>query len=278
MTSSQLLNNLFASIFATYFYFSDMCVDSFNYFQDKFQLYSIVAKFIYQQAAPRINLLTTALIFIQAISILIISFVIVSRIKIYWNKTEKVVLECGESIEVVRINRNCRKSDIKELALKTISSDSDRKEKELKISATDIEKESDLFRSNPFEINSEVFGFRNNKVEAKPAALKCEANKNEYKEELDNENFKLDDTSTTDTNRISSVIKTDESCGDPNSSHEGNKPGKLDISEIFKSIELLDEKVAMALQTFQKELEFTDSIADSGIQLQNFKNYPQLYA
>lgn len=124
----NFLDNIFSTSVAFYFYFISKCLDASEHLQEQFQLYSIAAKFIYDQAAPKINTLTTALICVQITSILIISFVIFARIKSSLHHNKKIKLRSGETIEVVRTktkrNPNIRIHELRSLALQAISADS----------------------------------------------------------------------------------------------------------------------------------------------------------
>ena len=268
MTQSQLLNNLLASFLALYFYLRDKCLDASDYLQEQFQLYSIAAKFIYQQAAPRINSFTTVLICIQITSVLIISFVFFSRIKMLFQGNKKIKLQCGETIEAVRVNR--RIPELKALALKAISTDSDRKE--LKSIETVISTEPQS--ESPVE-NFEVFAFRNNnKAEGKSAVASNKAINNNQSEalddtsdkQLDNQSISLNIPNESDDNQVHRLLIQKD---DPE--HE-NK----DITDILKSIALLDEKVAETIRSF--DVQFTKSVFALDIEMEHFKKYPQLYA
>lgn len=115
---------------------SSKCFDAYDYLQEQFRLYSIVIKFIYDQAMPRINLLTTALICIQLISVMVISFVIISRMKTYFRSGKKNRFQ----VELARST-----SELKALEMKTISIDNDyskninKQHLEQKISKTSVD-------------------------------------------------------------------------------------------------------------------------------------------
>lgn len=105
-TSITTFNNILASFLVAYSLLCSKLLDASDYIQEQAELYFIVAKFVYQQAAPRINPLTTLLIFIQAVSVFTLLYACVSRIKSSLLVTKKIKVKCGskmEEFELVRV-------------------------------------------------------------------------------------------------------------------------------------------------------------------------------
>ena len=105
---TSALNNILALIMLSYSLLCSKILDSSNYIQEQAELYFIVTKFIFEQAIPRIDPLTTLLILVQATSIAIIMYVLMSRIKANLRGNKKIKVNCGpqvEEIELVRVRR-----------------------------------------------------------------------------------------------------------------------------------------------------------------------------
>ena len=264
MSALQLLNNLAASFFALYFYISTKCLDASDYIQEQFELYSIATKFIYEQAAPRINPLTTALIGIQLTSIAIIVFVIVSRFKIYLRNDRKITLQCGETIAVVRAvrDKSDRIPELKALALNAITAESDRKELKAPSFLDAIIPNTVALEPPAVDADEpKCFRFKcepGNKVEpTPPAPAPSEAPNTPALDEYKTKN--LHDPPK-DELKFPFRPPSEE----------------VDVAEIMKSIALLDQKMA-EFRKSHRELQFTKTSFALDIEFENFKKYPQLY-
>lgn len=102
---NNILASISASVLVSYSLLCSKLLDASDYIQEQAELHFVVAKFVYQQAAPRINPLTTILIFIQSVSIVVILYVCVLAIKKKLCVSKKIKIKCGSNMEVFELVR-----------------------------------------------------------------------------------------------------------------------------------------------------------------------------
>lgn len=108
MSLLSSINYILATILVSYSLSYSKVLNAYDYFQEQAELYLIVAKFVYEQAAPRINPIATMLIFIQAFSIASILYLVVSRTVSSFRRNKKIMVKCGhqmEEIELIHVKR-----------------------------------------------------------------------------------------------------------------------------------------------------------------------------
>lgn len=102
---NNFLAPILASILVSYSLLCSKLLDASDYLQEQAELYFIVAKFVFKQAAPRINPLTTLMIFIQAVSIVTILICCALAVKKHLRANKKIKVKCGSKMEVFELVR-----------------------------------------------------------------------------------------------------------------------------------------------------------------------------
>lgn len=106
---SSSVSNILALCITFYVALSAKYFDAVEYFEEQLELYSIASRFIYEQAAPRINTTAVVLTLIQISSICIILFSLASKIiSSVSNRNKCLKIRRGSKIEIVELIRVAR--------------------------------------------------------------------------------------------------------------------------------------------------------------------------